>query len=383
MKKKVNGKTVEIGNIEVFEKATEGMVINRTTASTITDTVDLDLNLIDDYVDSYNSFYKSLPFPLYAIDSDVKYAVIGNYIKKTVKEHHKMWVNNGLYICIDEDKGIALNFVNSTWGIIGVDSIKEDNLDLESYKEECGFVDLVWALTKILKKQSTSTYYAEFMPDFIKACNNQPMVLKWELSNILDFGRIPDRYNFQPNKIIDLETTNEYMLDIFVAGLKESKEKQHVWSLFGDSELEPVMKPKYVKQYGFDVYEKLSTADENKIKPNADKIKKCEMFGALSLFNSLCAIKNVSEQNTFEEYTGFISDGNLAYMINNRVFVAKAYKYVEPKEVARGVELYAYDRGIVYLLKTKNLGKGIKKETIYGYSLKDGTLRLCKIQYVN
>ena len=226
MKKKVNGKTVEIGNIEVFEKATEGMVINRTTASTITDTVDLDLNLIDDYVDSYNSFYKSLPFPLYAIDSDVKYAVIGNYIKKTVKEHHKMWVNNGLYICIDEDKGIALNFVNSTWGIIGVDSIKEDNLDLESYKEECGFVDLVWALTKILKKQSTSTYYAEFMPDFIKACNNQPMVLKWELSNILDFGRIPDRYNFQPNKIIDLETTNEYMLDIFVAGLKESKEKR-------------------------------------------------------------------------------------------------------------------------------------------------------------
>lgn len=383
MKKKVNGQTVDIENIEVFEKATEGMAVNRTTFSTITDTKDLNFEVITEYVALYNSFYKSLPFPLYALDTNIKYATIGSFIKKKSKNDPKLWVNNGLYICIDEENGVALNFVNASWGLVRVDSIKEDNTDLQLYQDECGFSDLVWALAKISKRQSTSAYYKEFMPDFIRACNNQPMVLKWELSNILDFGRIPDRYTYQTNKIIDLDSDNEYILDIYVAGLRQSKEKQHVWSLFDSDEVEPVMKPKYVKQYAFDVYEKVSTRDEDKIKPNEDKLKKCELFGATSVFNTLCTIKNLSERNAFEDYSGFISDGNLIYVINNRVFIAKAYKFVEPKEVARGVELYSYDRGIVYFLKTKNLSKGIKKETIYSYSLRDGNLRLCKIQFTN
>lgn len=379
----MNGKTVEIENIEVFEKAAESMALNRTANSTVTDTTGLNFEIISEYISLYNSFYKSLPFPLYALDNNIKYAAIGCYIKKKSKNSPKVWVNNGLHICIDEENGVALNFINSTWGIIKVDSIKEDNTDLQLYQEECGFGDLVWALAKILKRQSTSSYYKEFMPEFIQACNNQPMVLKWELSNILDFGRIPDKHNFQLNKIIDLDNDNEYILDIYIAGLRESKEKQHVWSLFDDSEIEPVMKPKYVKQYAFDIYEKISTKDEDKIKPNGDKIKKCELFGATSIFNSLCVIRNISERNAFEDYTGFICDGNLVYSINNRIFIAKAYKFVEPKEVARGVELYSYDRGIVYFLKTKNLGKGIRKETIYSYSLRDGNLRLCKIQFMN
>lgn len=383
MKKKVNGKTVDIVNIEVFEKATEDMIINRTTASTVTDTLGVDFNVVTEYLNLYNSFYKSLPFPIYAIDSDIKYATIGTYIKKRSENKPKLWVNNGLYICIDEENGTVLNFVNSTWGLVRVDSIKEDNTDLQAYQGGCGFNDLIWALSKILKKQSTSTYYKEFMPEFIEACNGQPLVLKWELGNILDFGRIPNKYNFQTNKIIDMETTNEYTMDIFVSGLRESKEKQHVWSLLDSSEFEPTMKPKYVKQFGFDVYEKISTLDEDRIKPNEDKLKKCELFGATSLFNTLCAIRNISERNEFEDFSGFISDGNLIYIVNNRVFVAKAYKFIEPKEVARGVELYSYDKGIVYFLKTKNLGRGIRKETIYSYSLKDGNLRLCKIQFSN
>lgn len=381
MKKKVNGQTVEIGNIEVFEKAAEGMALNRTTISTVTDTLGVDFSIIEEYLSLYNSFYKSLPFPLYALDTDLKYATIGSYIKKQAHTEPKMWVNNGLYICIDEEKGIALNFINSTWGLVKVESIKEDNTDLREYKNECGFEDLIWSLAKILKKQSLSTYYKEFMGDFIKACNNQPMVLKWELSNILDFGRIPGRYNFKPNRIIDLETGTEYIMDIYLAGVRESKEKQHVWNLF-DSSSEPVIKPKHIKVYSFDVYEKKPDTELN-TKPNEDKLQKCELFGAMSIFNTLYAIKSASEDNSFDEYKAFISGDDLIYTVNNRIFIAKAKKFVEPKEVARGVELYAYDRNMIYFIKTKNLGKGIKKETIYSYSLKDGKLRLCKIQFVN
>lgn len=381
MKKKVNGQTVDIDNIELFEKAAEGLAVNRTTISNVVDSVGTDFKAIEEYVNTYNSFYKSLPYPLYALDLDLKYAAIGCYIKSKIDKEIKVWVDNGLYICIDEDKGIALNFVNSTWGIVKVESIREDNTSLDIYKNVHGYEEIQWALDKISKGQSTSGYYKKFMEAFIKACNNQPMVLKWELGSILEFGGIPERCNFKTNKIIDLDSHNEYILDIFISGLRESKEKQHVWSLVDDDEVEPVMRPKYIKLYGFDVYEKISTADEDKIVPNEDKMTRCELYGATSLFNTLVGMRNASENDYFDDYTAFINEGNLVYVINNRVFVAKAYKYVEAKEVARGVELYAYDRGIVYFLKTRQVGRGVKKETIYSYSLRDGNLRLCKIQF--
>ena len=33
------------------------------------------------------------------------------------------------------------------------------------------------------------------MPEFTVACNNQPMILKWELENMLTFGSIPNKMN--------------------------------------------------------------------------------------------------------------------------------------------------------------------------------------------
>lgn len=387
MKKRVNGRIVDINNIDIFEKATEGMAINRTTQSVISDYSDIDFSSIEKCIKLYNNFYKSLPFPLYALDTNLKYATIGSFIKMKLSEEKestpfKYWVNAGLNICINEEYGTTLTFVNNTWGINKVDSIKEDNTEIELYKEHCGYTEFKWALDKISSGKSTSAYYKEFMPEFIQACNGQPMVLKWELSNILEFGPVPNRYNFQDNKIIDLESKNEYLLDIFVTGVRESKEKQHIWSLC-DDDIEPIMRPKYVKTFGFEVLEKISTAEDEKIKANVDKLKKCELYGATSIFNTLCSIRNIEEQNCFDSYKAFICEGNLVYIINNRVFVAKAYKFVEPKEVARGVELYAYDRGLVYFVKNNTLAKGIKKETIYSYSLRDGNLRLCRIRIIN
>ena len=95
------------------------------------------------------------------------------------------------------------------------------------------------------------------------------------------------------------------------------------------------MKPKYVKSFGFHTYKKISTEDENKIKPNADKLEKCDLTGLMSLFLTLCGIRNAGDKNSFDDYTGFICDNNLIYEINNRIFVAKSNVYVEPKEVAR------------------------------------------------
>ena len=381
MKKRVNGRTVDIKNIEIFEKAAGSLAINRTATSNTSDTSGIDSKNMGEIVKLYTAFYKSLPYPLYAIDEDIKYSTIATFIKKRLVTPPKMWISNRLYVILDEESKIAVNFVNLTWGIVKVDNIKDDNTDITEYNGACGFEDFVWALTKILKKQSTSSYYKEFMPEFIEACNNQPMVLKWELSNILEFGLVHDKMEFPDNKIVDLDTGNTYFLDIFVTGLRETKKKQCVLSLISDGDMET--KHKYVKQYGFDAYEKISTADMERVVPNSDKLKKKEMYGLTGLFNILCAIKNVNEHETFDSYKGFTADGNLAFIVNSRLFIAKANKFVEPKEIARGVELYSYNRGIMYFSKRRAISKGIKEETIYSYSFKDGNLRLCRIGFVD
>ena len=41
-----------------------------------------------------------------------------------------------------------------------------------------------------------------------------------------------------------------------------------------------------------------------------------------------------------------------------------------------------YDRGMLYLVKSSNIGRGIKKEVIYSYSVKDAKVRMCRIQFI-
>lgn len=380
MKKKVNGKIVDIKNINVFEQAAEGLAINRSTSSTTADTIQADLYDIKEYVLLYNAIYQSLPYPLYALDNNIKYATLATFIKRKTTKSPKMWINGGLFICIDEENNIAVNFVNRTWAVVRVPKQLEDNTNMQLYKDDCGFADLMWALSRVLKKETTSAYYSSFMKEFVDACNGQPMVLKWELGNILDFGRIPSRQIFEANKIVDLESHKAYILDIFVAGTKETKDKQYSFSLL--SEDEPELKPKVIKQYGFDVYEK-KNSENGQVKPNDDKIKKCELYGMTSVFNTLCFIKSMTEQQSFDEYRGFIIDNILVYVVRGRLYVAKASNFVEPKEIARGIELYAFDDGLIYFVKPQTIAKGIRKETIYSYSLKDNNLRLCKIQFMS
>lgn len=383
MKKLVNGQIVDIKNIELFEKAAEYLAIGRTAPNKTFNIKDADLSDIERLTSTYHSIYKSIPYPLYAIDEDIKYAVIANCIRVLTQCRKPTWVDNGLFMCIDKENGIVLCFVNDTWGLVHYDTIKEDNTTLELYKDHVGYKEFAWVMTQIAMRKSTADFYNKHMGDFIKACKNQPMVMKWELSNILNFGNVPNRIELKLNKITDLFEKTQYMIDIFVSGMRKTEEKQHVWNLFDDDDSEPVMKPKYVKSFGFHTYKKISTEDENKIKPNADKLEKCDLTGLMSLFLTLCGIRNAGDKNSFDDYTGFICDNNLIYEINNRIFIAKSNVYVEPKEVARGVKLYSYDRGLVYLVKTTSISPSVDKENIYSYSLKDGNLRLCKIQFVS
>ena len=88
MKKLVNSKVIDIDNIELFEMAAEGMVLQSQTVSNTSDGIDQDMNspAIQRYIKLYDIFFKSMPYPLYAIESDIKYATLANFIKSCLKD---------------------------------------------------------------------------------------------------------------------------------------------------------------------------------------------------------------------------------------------------------------------------------------------------------
>ena len=113
MKKLVNSKIVEIDNIELFELGQEGLAIQSVATSNTSEGIEtnLDSPMVQKYIKLYNAFFKYLPYPLYAIEEDIKYATLGQFIKMSVPNTTGIWVNKGLYIKLDDKTGIEPAFI--------------------------------------------------------------------------------------------------------------------------------------------------------------------------------------------------------------------------------------------------------------------------------
>lgn len=375
MKKLVNSKVIDIDNIELFELAAEGLALQNTAISSTNDGIEANINspLVRKYIKQYDIFFKAMPYPLYAIEADIKYATLGNFIKSLSKEHVTMWVDKGLNIKLDKETGMTLRIVNNTWSIVYSKETRTDNTSMELFKNSVGYNEYSWLLRKIVNKETTVNFYTEFMPDFVKACNGQTMVIKWELENILTFGNIPNRIEFRPNKIISLEADEEYTLDIFCTGTVETDDMIPSFNLSADV-CSGKMKYKTIKTYGFDAY----------VKPLSDgaktsgKFEKCKVTGLHNLFMQLCAIKTSNELTKFPYFEGIISDNMLVFVIDKRLYLAKSNRIMEPKDIAHGVELYSVEKGKIYFIKSKKINDKISKESLYSYTIHSGALRLCK-----
>ena len=247
---------------------------------------------------------------VYAIERDIKYATLGNFIKSLSKEKINMWVDKGLHIKLDEITGMTLRIVNNTWSIVYVKENKVDNTSMELFSESTGYEEYSWILRKIMNKETTANFYKEFMSEFIEACNNQPMILKWELENMLTFGVIPNKIEFRPNKIINPQADEEYTLDIFCTGSVDTDEKIQSWNLTDYGNV-GCTKYKQIKTYGFDVYAKPMSDGARA----SGKFEKCKVTGLHNLFMQLCGIKSANEMNVFPNFEGIISDTNLVFTI--------------------------------------------------------------------
>lgn len=402
MKKWVNGRYVDINNIELFNKALDDKHINSKVYNTIDADIesikDINLEIMDEVIKTYKIIYNALPYPLYDIECDMKYIAIAEYIKKCLKDKiYDIWVDGGLYVKISDKKDIALKFIRKTWAIVNIDKSKDSNLDILKYKGKIGYEEFKWVID-IIKNGSKEGFYNKFMSEFVQACNNDKEIIKRELNNIMSFKSLPDKINLKSNIIINLDDNVEIVLDIYYKGIKETGEKEYILSLSDDI----VLGDKYEKVYRFNYYikeyedgnpkklvsvkELQSKLDNRKgleeIPVSVQAFKNMNLSGIYDLFNMLCAIRINDKTDNFREFKGVIKDNYLIYQISDRLFYSKAYKADTLEEIDRGVEFYSYSGGNIYYIKRSKLTGGIIKEYIYYYNIKSGVRDICDVRYV-
>jgi len=370
----VNGKVIDV-DIELFELAAEGMAINERASSLVFEPLNVESDEINKYISAYKVIYRSMAFPLYAIESNLKYSAIATFMKNLHPDHGKMWIEEGegLFVLLDGDTMSALRIVGSTWAVVKVKSIKEDNTEMTMYRFESGYAEYSWVINRVQGKIKGGNYYSEFMPEFVEACNRDPMIMKWELSNILTFSNYRGDLQLKEDVIIDIEGRKELLLDVFSTGVRKTEEVEEIINITTG---EYFTKNKVVKVYGYEVYEKdTATGDEG-------KIQKSRVLGMRNVFLTLRGIKVADGRIKMPNFKGILVNGYIVYEIEGRIFVTKAYKQDNYEEVASDVELIGTDRGVIYLSRKQTLMRGVVKESIYSYVLGEGSNRLCKVHFL-
>lgn len=399
MKKSVNGKIVDVDNIELFRLGAEGMALSKTAVSHVSDGIGSDVNseLLNRLIERYNMFLSVLPYPLYSIETDIKYCAIAGFLEMVEKTELHMWVKGGLYVILDEEDNkndseelsntdsivyTCLHLLNNTWGIVNILNAKdiEDNSDIDNFSNCVGYKEYSWILDNIeniIKRKPGINFYSAFMPKFLEACGNQGMVIKWELTHILEFGHVPKELDIADNKILDINKEDEFILDIYPLGDAETgraEDTEHTWVL-GSSKLQIKERTKKIHIYGYDLYRK--SVSGKYIKSDKDSAP-----GIRNLFLALTGIKNATENSAFKTFRAILVDTNLIYEIDSNIYVCKSNRASEAKKIGSNVSIYGYDSGKVYILRDRKVSDKVTEKSVYSYGLTDGIIKLCKIDFV-
>lgn len=383
MKKLVNGKVVDIRNIELFEMAAEGVALRNVAISNTDIGVPegIDTELMNKLIGQYDVFYKAMPYPLYAVEHDIKYATLANFIKMCNRQEITMWVDGGLFILLDDVTGSTIHIANNTWSFISSEP-REPRTDMLIYKNCVGYDEYCWVLDKLINKRATGGFYETFMKEFVDACNGNEIVLRLELQNILNFGNIPKRLELIDDRIIDFTENCEYMIDIYISKTVDDRRKEHdVWSICGNGETRLSKDTPKKTIFGFKGYRKPILNDQVKEKGVAVEFQPCSLIGLQNVFLTLSAIKNTQGRQSFPVYKGVAIAGTADYQIKDSIYVCKLNRISEQNEIARGASIYGVDRNSVYFSKESSIADGVTKETLYSYNVASNSLRLCNIRY--
>ena len=382
MQKIVNGVLVDIGDVRIFEEAMRGLVMAKQAISNINITIDKESEIIKSCIDTYNRIYRSLPFPLYSIENDVKYAAMAECMRVYNPELKKytFCILGGLNILVDSNK--VLKIIGNDWCVEPVKFKIVENAVLKNYKDEVGYREFTWAVNKISKGKSLVSYYQEFMPEFLKACNGDPSILKYELANILNFEAFPSRIEFDDNVILDLDNGDWYSFDTYLVGKVANGNKIEAFSIAkGGGSIG--IADEYLPTYGYTVFKKEVTYDDDlpdmTLYGKMTKVDNTEVFD--SIFENIVRLGIKDNHVLDTTVIGFIKDGNIIYQIGDKIYKCSSVKYSRSVEIVHGVALYGIKDNTLYISRSNVDRNKVKKETIYSLDLRQGKIKICGIVF--
>lgn len=391
MKKLVNGETVLVDNMRIFELGLEGLALSSdktgkgfdtTYLSTIygmtTDLITKCICLACEYNSLYSKVLKLLPFPLYAVETSIKYAVIGNIMRNKLDVRHKMLVaSNALYISITD--ATYLKLCRGAWSIEQKPECDTRGIDIDEYKDDECYADFAWALRMLNNSKSCKTYYRAFMPDFVKACLSDDMILKWELEHILDFEDIPKPIKLQDNRILDQRSGFKYFMSLEY----DTKAEQ---SNSGQTYMH-TQQPKY----NYKVYEEALLDREHlygiKVPIGIQEVASSEANTPKSIYAAYDALYDVltSRNDGISvndiSYSGVIVADKMLFTARNVLYMADMNNYSGYTVIGLGFDIVSFNDRIVYLKQTSRCESGAYKTTVYALDLLKNETRVCRVTY--
>lgn len=387
MKKLVNGVTVEISNIRVFELGLEGLALSSAKARKGFDTAYLDtiygmnaelltrcVCLANEYNRLFSQVLKLLPFPLYAVETSIKYAVVGNIMKNKLGVNHDMLVSNALYISITDNTYLKL--YHGTWSIEQKPKCNTRGIDIDEYKEDECYADFAWALRRISNNKSCKIYYKAFMPEFVDACLSDSTVLKWELEHILDLEDIQKPIKLQDNRILDQRSGFKYFMSL---EYDTAAERLNI--------SQEVTEP----SYNYKVYEEALLDREHvygvKVPIGIQEVASSETNTAKSMYAAYDALYDVLTSRNDGvcvndiAYSGVIVADKLLFTARNVLYMADMNNYSGYTVIGLGLDIESFNDKIVYLKQTSKCDSGAYRKTIYALDLLNNESRICRITY--
>lgn len=369
IEKTINGRLVEISDIRIFEEGFKGMMSTYKASSGESDRLSINNKVnegINRVIDEYYNIIKEMPFPMYSIENNLKYYIIGSILKQRITGIVAKAEHNSLYIGIGDT---TIQFISDTWGIVS-ESIKEDIKPISYYKNEVGYKEFCWLYERIRNKKGTKGFYKQFMGDIIDACNGNVMVFKWELERMLEYGVMysdTSRVQMSNHIIIDTNENKRYRMNINIAGKKKIE-------LGKSTEIDMVRGTVSTISKVINIYDYETVLEEDAHK-NVTFNGEEEMFKSvvLGILSNHTMINNI-------EYCGIIVYNTLIYKVENEVSIYDSGVVVEVLNNA-SIEAVEYNR--VYLKVVSQESNYLSRIDTYCYNVDQHKLKLHKTEFKN
>lgn len=314
----------------------------------------------------YWQFHEGLPFPLVAVEDDLKYAVLGTLIQDVTG--NKLYLaKQGLLFPLEN--GTALKLQSSYWAIVDIDEEEyQENFSIMDFEEDSSYEEFCWVYRNYREGNSCEDYYQYFLPEFMEACLNEEMILQFEMDNMLLFGVLPERKEIDKNCLVYCDVTPEQLLRVKLTerGARKVKEKGQYIYENGELRLKENRKP----LYDFDI----EIEDKTERSPNKERL--------ISLYAHIVGYTSLNNLERPSGVKGVIVNDKVVYELGNHVFcVDFSGKLQEAIQIAYGAKIYSYDGNNVYLEKEDAIDNNLIKHQVFSYNSLTNDVKLVKIDF--